>query len=267
MPLGYEVFSPKAFQFWSNPSVRPKRTFEAILIFPDQIFGGEGLQTIEPYLVKSFSRPGYDTIDTKIGEYQLRSGDYAKIDYPTQGFTTKALRVELADVAGFGASGAETAAAIHTSLAMTQKTMTFEHEAAASAEGKPTKKYKQMIGTFAAYPRMFFILELDGKGGQLGAWEIWNPVLTSIDFSDIDYETDSLATIDLSFSYKNFKYDQSWGERLLKNKLKRIEDDPMTLTTGWMTAASDWFAQKLSFGPQSQPFVGSSMSIKQEKTP
>jgi len=218
----FEIFSPKSFQFWANPSLRPKREFEGLLVFPDAIFGGDGTQALEPYLIKSFSRPGYDSIETQIGEYQLRSGDFAKIDYPTQGFSTKQLRVTLMDVAGFGSSGADTAAAVHASLAMIQKTMTFESEAARSDEGKPTDKYKKMISTFAAYPRLFYIFELDGKGGQLGTWEIWSPVLASATFSDVNYDGDRFATIDLAFNYKNFKYDQNWGERLLNDRINRI---------------------------------------------
>jgi len=272
MAFGFEVFSPKSFQFWSSPALRPKRVFEALLVFPDLIFGGEGNQAIEPYLVNSFSRPGYNTIGTETSEYQLQSGDFAKIDYPTQQFSTKSLRVRLMDVAGFGKAGADTAGAIHASLAMTQKTMTFEHEAAASPEGKSTKAYNRLIGAFAAYPRLFFILELDGKGETGGAWEIWNPVLTSIDFSDVDYGGNQFATIDLTFDYKNFKFDQNWGERMLNQRLKTIEDSPTNLLTNGLTKVNNWWVNSVMGGApgmgQIKPLgsVGEVSKVKQVKT-
>ena len=134
MPLfDFSPFSPGTFQFWSNPAARPKRSWEAMLIFPDIIFGGDINQSLEPYLIKSFSRPGYSKIETQTAEYQLKSGNFAKIDYPTQGFNTKPLRVTIIDVSNHS-KGANTAAAINTSLAMQQKTMRFEKEAMANEE-------------------------------------------------------------------------------------------------------------------------------------
>ena len=230
-------FSPKSFQFWSNTNARPKRVFEAILIFPDLIFGGDGLQAVEPFLVKSFSRPGYNRIETKASEYHLRSGDFAKINYPTQGFTTKPMRVTLVDAGGFGKNGADTAAAVYTSLALQQKTMTFEQEAAAHEPAdEGDSAWVQMMDAYAEYPKMFFILELDGKGGIQGEWEIWRPVLESVDFSDINYDGASLATINMSFQYQNFKFNQGWGTRLLGSRLKRIKEGHKTPITDWVNS-------------------------------
>jgi hypothetical protein len=240
------TLSPRSFPFWTNPRIRPKRNFEALFIFPDMIFGGEGNQMIDPHLVKSFSRPGYTEVGTQRNEYQLRTGDYAQVFYQTQSFATKALTVSLIDVGGHR-QGADTAAAIQTSLAMLQKTMAFEQEAAASEEGMGNKKYNKMINTYSAYPRMFFILELNAEGEEHGAWEIWDPVLTSVAFSDVDYQgAESLATVDLTFSYNNFKYDQNWGKRQLKSRLQTIADSHEAWLTNTLANASDWWSAQVA---------------------
>tara|TARA_R110000824_G_scaffold67377_8_gene174554 strand:+ start:1164 stop:1934 length:771 start_codon:yes stop_codon:yes gene_type:complete len=230
-----DFFSPKSFQFWSNPQARPKRVFEAILVFPDLIFGGDGLQNIEPYLVTSFSRPGYSRIETKTAEYQLRSGDFAKIDYPTQGFQTSPLKVTLLDVVNHN-GGANTASAVQASLAMQHKTMVFQEEAAAAQEGEKNDKYDKLVESWKANPRMFFIIELGGNGKSVGQWQIYTPILSSVTFSEINYKNTGFGTIDMIFQYENFKYDNTWGDRLLNNRLKVVGKN--------LHEASDWMESK-----------------------
>jgi len=232
----------RSFQFWSNTKMRPKRNFEGILIFPDLIYGGDGLNNLEPFLVKSFSRPGYNQIETQTSEYQLRSGDFAKIDYPTQKFSTKPLKVKLIDMSTGNKRGPDTAAAIHGSLVLQQKTATFEHEAGAHQPGSTKdSKYLQMVEACREYPSIFFIIEMNGAGEELGTWEIWNPVLTAVNFSDINYEGASFATIDLSFQYSNFKLNHGWGQRILKNKLKQIKQGRKTPIADALREGADWW--------------------------
>ena len=244
--VDFNAFSPKSFQFWANPTIRLKRVFEAVLFFPDLIFGGDGLQNLESFLVKSFSRPGYNKIETKTAEYQLRSGDFAKIDYPTQGFTTKPLNVTLVDTAGFGSRGADTAAIVNASLALVQKTMVFEKEARSHQPGDGSEsKWTNMIDACREYPKMFQIMELDGKGGILGTWEIYRPVLTSTQFSDINYDGASLATVTMTFNYQNFRLDQSWGERLLNDRLDRIKKGTVTPIADAFKGGKEWWGSNV----------------------
>jgi len=212
-------FNPKAFQFWSSNEARPKRVFEAIMVFPDLIFGGDGLQNIEPYLVRSFDRPGYSQIGTAAAEYQLETGDFQRIEYPTNGYNTKAMRVTLIDVSNHN-KGANTAAAVQTSLTLQGKTAQYtEKMVAIKQDGFAKPQPIQMA--MKDNPARFYIIEFDNKGQTIGQWIIHFPILSSVNFSSINYQGSGLSTIDLSFNYKDFEYSSTWGDRLLESRIER----------------------------------------------
>lgn len=45
------------------------------------------------------------------------------------------------------------------------------------------------------------ILQLDGLGNAIETWDLKNPFIKSLKFSDLDYENDDLSTIDVEFRY------------------------------------------------------------------
>jgi len=231
------AFNPRAFQFWSSNEARPKRVFEAILIFPDLIFGGDGLQNLEPYLVTNFSRPGYSSIETITGEYQMQTGDFAKIEYPTQGFKTNPLKVTLLDVVNHN-KGANTAAAIHTSLVLQGKCDEYEEKMKGKFEG--TQEASPLQKAWTENPARFNILEFDNKGQTVGEWIIEKPVLTSVNFSEINYKGSGFGTIDLTFNYKNFSYRSSWGDKLLSNRTKMMGKERNTIANALDKASDAW---------------------------
>ena len=239
------AFSPKAFQFWSNPDARPKRAYEAIMIFPDLIFGGDGMQNIEPYLVVSFSRPGYSRIETVTGEYQLKSGDFAKVEYPTNGYQTNPLKVTLIDVINHD-NGANTAAAVQTSLTLQGKTSEFEEEINGKTHWDLVNDPPKILSAFNENPRRFHIIELNSKGKKAGEWAIDRPVLSSVDFSEINYKSTNFGTINLTFQYKNFSYISDFGDRLLTNRLKVVGLERKTIANALDSAAS-WWSEKLTW--------------------
>ena len=215
------LFSSRSWQFWNSGEIRPKRTFEGLLLFGDLMFGGDSVNGLPPFLVKSFSRPGYNKLGTSRAEYQLRSGDYAQVHYPTQEFTTDRLDVELVDANVFGSQGPDMAAHIHTALAMMQKTWFFEEAAAAQEEGAVNEEYEGFVNAFIeGNPKIITILELDANGGMLGEWTVYRPVLTGATFSQISQASSGFGDIRLSFDYKNFKYDQGWGNRELESRIR-----------------------------------------------
>jgi len=238
----FPMFSPKAFQFWSNNEARPKRVFEAILIFPDLIFGGDGLQNIEPYLITSFSRPGYSSIEATTAEYQLKSGDFAKISYPTQGFKTTPLKITLLDVVNHN-KGANTAAAVHTSLVLQGKTSTFADRTMLVREDAPPEVLQT---SWMEYPRVFHIIEFDNTGRTVGEWIIEDPVQTSVSFSPINYKGSGFGTIDMTFEYKNFEYLSSWGDRLLSERSKDMGRAWNPASTA-LDKAADWWTDKMNW--------------------
>ena len=238
------AFSPKSFQFWSSNEARPKRVFEAILIFPDLIFGGDGLQNVEPYLVTSFSRPGYSQIETVSSEYQLESGDFSKIEYPTGGYRTTPLNVTLIDVVNHN-KGANTAAAVHTSLTLQGKTSRYEKEMLDQRnDGK--KAPKKIQEAWKENPKMFSIIEFDNKGQTVGEWSIEKPVLTAATFSEINYKSSGFGTINLSFVYKNFSYDSSWGEKLLANRTEMAGNNKRQMISNALDKAAGWWNDNMS---------------------
>ena len=234
-------WSPGAWQFYSNPEARPKRVFEALLLFGDLMFGGRDVNALPPFVVKSFSRPGYSTIEKSTSTYQLKSGDFAKIDYPTQAFTTKPLTVTLLDLNVFGKQGADTAGHINASLAMMQKTWKYEDAVTGMQEGAPNKQYDLFMRGYAfGSPKFITILELDGKGGTLGEWSIYKPILTSVSFSDINYGGAAFGTVVLRFDYKNFKFEQGWSERELQSRLSAANAERQQQVGDWMAKSSHW---------------------------
>ena len=45
------------------------------------------------------------------------------------------------------------------------------------------------------------IRELNGEGRQIGIWTLKNPFITNVKFGDLDYSTEDLLNIDLTFRY------------------------------------------------------------------
>ena len=242
------AFNPKAFQFWSSTEVRPKRIYEAILIFPDLIFGGDGLQNIEPYLIRSFDRPGYSRIETTTAEYQLETGDFQRIEYPTQGYNTKPLKVTLIDVVNHN-KGANTAAAIQASLTLQGKTAQYYKKMSSIKQdgfAKPEKIQMAMKDN----PSRFNIIEFDNKGQSVGQWIIERPVLTSVNFSSINYQGSGIGTIDLGFNYQDFSYESTWGDKLLESRLERVglSDKAKKPISTILGNAAKGFAEKMKIG-------------------
>ena len=48
---------------------------------------------------------------------------------------------------------------------------------------------------------MVNIVELDGNGAYIGRWDLENPWLTNVKFGDLDYSSEDLLNIELSFRY------------------------------------------------------------------
>jgi len=241
MSIGAGFFNPKAFQFWSSNEARPKRAFEAILVFPDLIFGGDGLQNVEPYLVRNFDRPGYSRIETVTAEYQLESGDFQKIEYPTNAYATNAMRVTLIDVVNHN-KGANTAAAIQASLTLQGKTSQYTDKMVNVKQdgfAKPQKIQMAMRNN----PKQFNIIEFDNKGETVGQWIIHRPVLSSVNFSAINYQGSGFSTIDLNFNYQDFEYSSTWGDKVLEARLEKAGQEPyqpITKAFGkWAKSVSD----------------------------
>jgi hypothetical protein len=45
------------------------------------------------------------------------------------------------------------------------------------------------------------IRELNGEGHQIGTWTLMNPFITNVKFGDLDYGTEDLLNIDITFRY------------------------------------------------------------------
>ena len=234
-------FRQGAWQFWSDPALRPKRVFEAVLLFGDLMFGGEGLNAFPPFIVKSFSRPSFYNIEYDTGEYQLRSGDYAKIDYPTQGFRLNPLTVTLIDVNVGGRQGADTTAHVNTALEMMQKTWAFETTAMAHEEGAANKTYDAFINGYVnGNPKIITIYELGANGEMIGEWRIFQPILTSVTFSDIRQGSDGFGDIRLSFEYKNFEFLHGWGKRERDSRLRAATVERQNYIAEAINRAARW---------------------------
>ena len=212
------------WEFWSNKSLRPKLSYQGILVFSDLLFGGAGPAAFPPYLIKSFGRPGYSSLETVKAEYQLPNGDYSQVFYPTQGFETKPVNITLVDANLDSNSTPDTAAHIFNALTVMGKTWRYESDASISAEGAFKRNIADsLLAYIKGHPQMISMLELDTGGNITGTWTLHKPLLTSVDFSTISYDSNDISTISLSFNYKNFDFDtgvNGWGNEDLLQKIR-----------------------------------------------
>ena len=212
----------KSWPFWSNKNIRPKRNYQGILLFGDLLFGGLDEAPFPPFLIKSFSRPGYSALETVKGEYQLKTGDFAQVFYPTQGYTTNDLNIELVDATvpnPTGGGGPDVTAHIYNILTIMGKTWTYEQQANISSEAQRLPAVINNITAYMrGYPPFITLLELDDAGKVTGTWRVHNPLLKTVDFSDIDYGREDLNSVKLSFVYKNFEFTHKWGSQDLAAK-------------------------------------------------
>lgn len=209
-----------SWSFWNNKNLRPKLNFQGILLFSDLVFGGTDSTPFPPFLIKSFSRPSYGTLENEKAEYQLKTGDFAQVYYPTQGFTTNAIEVEIADVTTGDGKTLDSAAHFYNALTIMGKTWTYEKDAMISSEASRQPSVVNNITTYMrGYPSFITILELNDSGKAAGSWTIHKPLLSKMDFSGFSYEGGaSINSISLSFEYKNFEFSHTWGEKDLAAK-------------------------------------------------
>ena len=80
---------------------------------------------------------------------------------------------------------------------------------------------------------MVNIVELDGKGAYIGRWDLENPWLTNVKFGDLDYSSEELLNIELSFRYDWATYTASnKGGGLRGGPINGLEAAPTPPATG-----------------------------------
>jgi len=84
----------------------------------------------------------------------------------------------------------------------------------------------------------------------VGQWIIERPVLTSVNFSSINYQGSGFGTIDLGFNYQDFSYESTWGDKLLESRLERVglSDKAKKPISTILGNAAKGFAEKMKIG-------------------
>ena len=150
--------------FWSNSALEPLRKFR----FQIQIGKGSSL-----WWAKSVTQP---SPDVSMGEYQLINH---KIKFP--GIVTWSdIDITMVDV---GDKGKE-----------------FYKKLTDSGYGFPDKKKDGMIKE-QYKGDVFNIQKLNADGETIETWELINPFIKSIKYSDLDYSSDDLVEITITVAY------------------------------------------------------------------
>jgi hypothetical protein len=150
--------------FWSRPDLEPLRKFR----FQIQIGSSEVM-----WWAKSVTQP---SPDVSMGEYQLINH---KIKYP--GIVTwNDVDITMVDVGEKGKKFYEK---------LTESGYLFGAE---GTDGMVKEQYKSQT---------FVIEKLNAAGEVIETWELINPFIKSVKYSDLDYSSDDLVEITLTVAY------------------------------------------------------------------
>jgi hypothetical protein len=162
--------------FWSSTTIDPKRSFRWVLVF-DHIPTYVITKTIKPSFTASSVKHNYIAHEFKYpGRVTWEDVTVTLVDpvYPD----ASAKVVKMLQASGYAIPGTEADA----SISMTKKDANI-------AVGVPA------------------IAQLDGKGQQIERWTLHNAWLSKADFGSLDYATEDMLNVELTFTYDWAEYE------------------------------------------------------------
>lgn len=224
-------------RFWSSLD-------KASRILPKRDFLGIGIiDFVQPFLIQSMTKPGFTSVGTKTSTLVGKNGSIQKRAHYTSDYRLSDVRMSIIDsheenvldptVHVLGSlNTAATIYQILTSGGYTSESTFYDSEmlgmdmffpALTIVELKPGNKPPSVAKRLlagglnimgqigAGEDPLTAITTGAGMGESMagGMWTLYNPVITSVNFGNINYGSEAMTKIDLTMAYNNFKYEES----------------------------------------------------------
>jgi|TARA_R110000824_G_scaffold175520_7_gene354040 hypothetical protein len=177
--------------FWTSALSEPRRAHRFLLTLPNLTSAADGYQ-YEQYLAKLTGKPSYQITDTK---HQFLGNTYY---YPG---TVEWQPIDITIVNAVNPDGNKLLmdALVNSGYLMPPDQLdAFENPA--QAPGTVNKASSvDALGNVV-------IQELNGGGGLVGTWKLWNSFLTKATFGNLDYSSDEILNIEVSVRYDWAEY-------------------------------------------------------------
>jgi len=183
--------------FWNDAKSEPRRAHRFLLNLPLLGVAGGGT-AYKQYLAKTVTKPAYTVGET---EHKFLGNTYW---YPGA-LTWDPVTVQLINAEDpDGNELLYTALYESGYLDPTQQSAIFGGNTGKGGESKVGPGTPNKLDALNALGDVR-IRELNGSGKLIGTWELKNPWITSVKFGDLDYSTEDLLNIDITF-----RYDWAW---------------------------------------------------------
>ncbi len=172
--------------FWNLASSEPRRAHRFLLNLPN-LAADDQRSTYREYLCKTVTKPAYSLSET---EHKFLGNTYYYPGAVTWENVTAQL-VNAVDPDG----NAILMSALYRGGYMDPNQQADYFAGEGFGLGTPNKADAlDALGDV-------LIRELDGEGMDIGLWELKNPFVTNVKFGDLDYSTEDLLNIDITFRY------------------------------------------------------------------
>lgn len=223
--------------FWSSTLdssyIEPKREYQAIGV----------LDFVQPFLIQSMTKPGFTAINSVKAKKFLKNGtmrteNHYKTDYRLNSISVSIID-SFQDGPGQDLNKAETLYDILTNGGYTLRSNqigtsreTLRFASMQILELSPTAKTKAAAAANTTVSAVTGFLDALGGSNPIGVlkdtlnststatnflglnvggiWTLLEPIITSVDFGTISYNSENFVTININLDYNNFKYERSF---------------------------------------------------------
>ena len=176
--------------FWNNPNVEPKQKFRFLVKI--------GSQTL--YNVKSIDKPTF-TVDTKT--YTMLNHKFKFPGIPNW----EPISMTLVDMQSGGASSIESQ--LNKMIQQSGYSIPISNSPLTATEkaSMGSKSFKSAFGegsgasTASGYAGTIDIIQLNSDGLPIDHWKLHGPIIKSISFGDLSYESDDLTEYKIDIEY------------------------------------------------------------------
>jgi len=184
--------------FWNDAKSEPRRAHRFLLNLPLLGANAPSGEAYKQYLAKTVTKPAYSIGET---EHKFLGNTYW---YPGA-LTWDPVTVQLINAVDPDGNTLLYEALYQSGyLDPTQQSAIFGGNAGLSGESKVGPGTPNKLDALDALGDVR-IRELGGSGELIGTWELKNPWITNVKFGDLDYSTEDLLNIDITF-----RYDWAW---------------------------------------------------------
>ena len=178
-------------KFWSDAAIEPKRKYRFLLSF----------NGVPQWIVKSVTKPNFS-----VSESEHSFINY-KFYYPGR-LEWDEISVTLADPVDPDAS--------HTMLQLIENSgyvapHNFLNDPQSRGKASNVVTFSKKRATDAVGGRLYIHM-IDEDGSPIETWTLYNPWIKSVNFGDLDYESDDLVNVELSIRY-------DWADLETKTKV------------------------------------------------